>query len=138
MAPLTIASRALARTACKTAAFQPVRALSTTPALRDGDATTGTYNPSAYHSPFKGETRGTKIPNWGSYMSKGSTGTNNLMSYFMVGTMGAITAAGAKSTVQGEFPLPCPRRFWAETSSPPARGPPLIVPAGDSPSLPGC
>ena len=102
MAPLTIASRALARTACKTAAFQPVRALSTTPALRDGDATTGTYNPSAYNSPFKGEARGTKIPNWGSYMSKGSTSTNNLMSYFMVGTMGAITAAGAKSTVQGE------------------------------------
>jgi hypothetical protein len=36
-------------------------------------------------------------------MSKGKGGSNALISYFMVGTLGAISAAGAKSTVQGEF-----------------------------------
>lgn len=92
MAPLTIASRALAREASKTATLRSVRALSTSSSLRDGN----------YSSPFKGDSRASKIPDWGSYMSKNSLGANNLVSYFMVGAMGAITAAGAKSTVQGE------------------------------------
>ncbi|KLU82276.1 cytochrome b-c1 complex subunit Rieske [Magnaporthiopsis poae ATCC 64411] len=51
--------------------------------------------------PFRGETAGTKIPDWSKYLSpKGSYGTNQVFSYFMVGAMGAISAAGAKSTVQ--------------------------------------
>ncbi|KAK7958344.1 cytochrome c reductase iron-sulfur subunit [Apiospora sp. TS-2023a] len=91
MAPLTIASRALAREASKTATLRSVRALSTSSSLRDA----GNYS-----SPFKGDSRASKIPDWGSYMSKNSLGANNLVSYFMVGAMGAITAAGAKSTVQ--------------------------------------
>ncbi|KAL2126925.1 hypothetical protein VTI74DRAFT_11602 [Chaetomium olivicolor] len=91
MAPLSTMSRALARSA---AARLPtaVRAVSTTPALR-GDAS------SSFESPFKGEPR-TKVPDFSKYMSKGSGGSNALFSYFMVGTLGAISAAGAKSTIQ--------------------------------------
>lgn len=36
-------------------------------------------------------------------MAKSSKNTNLVFQYFMVGTMGAITAAGAKSTINGEF-----------------------------------
>jgi ubiquinol-cytochrome c reductase iron-sulfur subunit len=36
-------------------------------------------------------------------MSKNTGKSNQLFSYFMVGTLGAISAAGAKSTVQGAF-----------------------------------
>ncbi|KAH8681584.1 Rieske [2Fe-2S] iron-sulfur domain-containing protein [Xylariales sp. PMI_506] len=90
MAPLTIASRALAREASTKTL---VRALSTSTAVR---AAAGSYS-----SPFKqGESKANKIPDFGHYASTGSRQTNNLVSYFMVGTMGAITAAGAKSTVQ--------------------------------------
>jgi hypothetical protein len=46
---------------------------------------------------------GSKIPNFSHYRSKQGTNTNLLFQYFMVGTMGAITAAGAKATVQGMF-----------------------------------
>ncbi|KAG7142524.1 Cytochrome b-c1 complex subunit Rieske like protein [Verticillium longisporum] len=55
---------------------------------------------SRYSSPFKGAQKGDEIPDFSKYMSKGSSAKNHLFSYFMVGTMGAITAAGAKSTVQ--------------------------------------
>lgn len=95
MAPLTIASRALAREAA-TRGFSStaVRALSASATVRDAV-------PGSYSSPFKGETKASRIPDWSKYMAKGSVNTNTLVSYFMVGTMGAITAAGAKSTVQG-------------------------------------
>jgi hypothetical protein len=46
---------------------------------------------------------GSKIPDFSHYRSKQGTNTNLLFQYFMVGTMGAITAAGAKATVQGMF-----------------------------------
>ena len=99
MAPLTIASRALARGISRSstnpcvAATAAARSLTTTP---QRDAASGTYS-----SPFKGETRGSKIPDFSKYRAKNSAGTNLLFQYFMVGTMGAITAAGAKSTVHG-------------------------------------
>jgi ubiquinol-cytochrome c reductase iron-sulfur subunit len=101
MAPLTIASRSLARgasrTCCRVSSVSGTRALSTSPQLNDAPTTVhGTYT-----SPFKGETKGSKIPDFGHYYAKSSSRTNGLFSYFMVGTMGAVTAAGAKSTVQG-------------------------------------
>jgi len=34
-------------------------------------------------------------------MAKGGETTNKVFSYFIVGTFGAITAMGAKATVQG-------------------------------------
>lgn len=92
MAPLTIASRALAREASRSFQSTAVRALSTSSSL----AAAGSYS-----SPFKGEQKSTQVPDFSKYASKGSFNTNALVSYFMVGTMGAITAAGAKSTVQG-------------------------------------
>jgi len=95
MAPLSTMSRALARSA---SLRLPVRAMSSTPALAAGAS-------SSFESPFKGESKSSKIPDFSKYMSKGSGGTNALFSYFMVGTLGAISAAGAKSTIQGEF-------FW--------------------------
>lgn len=74
-----------------------VRALSTT-AMRSDNAA------SSYQSPFKmGSDKGSSIPDFGKYMSKKSEGSNKLFSYFMVGTIGALSAAGAKSTVQGMF-----------------------------------
>ncbi|KAI1648713.1 ubiquinol-cytochrome c reductase iron-sulfur subunit, mitochondrial [Daldinia loculata] len=93
MAPLTIASRALARGVAKSCSrVNAARALSTTTQLNDAAG--------SYSSPFKGEPKSTKIPDFSHYMAKSSYNTNLLFQYFMVGTMGAITAAGAKSTVQ--------------------------------------
>ncbi|KAI1114441.1 ubiquinol-cytochrome c reductase iron-sulfur subunit, mitochondrial [Nemania sp. NC0429] len=94
MASLTIASRALARRVPRSSAcLNAARALSTSAQLHDAAG-------SSYSSPFKGESKSTKIPDFGHYFNKGSSNTNLLFQYFMVGTMGAITAAGAKSTVQ--------------------------------------
>ncbi|KAL2193662.1 Rieske [2Fe-2S] iron-sulfur domain-containing protein [Corynascus similis CBS 632.67] len=94
MAPLQTMSRALARSAASSVrlpATTAVRAVSTTPALRESSST--------YESPFKGESKN-KVPDFSKYMSKGSASSNALFSYFMVGTLGAISAAGAKSTIQ--------------------------------------
>ena len=103
MAPLTIASRALARGISRSStnpclAAAAARSLSTT-TRRDASGG-GTYT-----SPFKGETRGSKIPDFSKYTGNNSANTNLLFQYFMVGTMGAIFAAGAKSTVQGALRL---------------------------------
>ncbi|TGJ86227.1 hypothetical protein E0Z10_g2527 [Xylaria hypoxylon] len=92
MASLTIASRALARGVSRsTTCLNAARTLSTSAQLQDAGS---------YSSPFKGESKSTKIPDFSHYLNKGASNTNLLFSYFMVGTMGAITAAGAKSTVQ--------------------------------------
>jgi ubiquinol-cytochrome c reductase iron-sulfur subunit len=96
MAPLATASRLCLRSAA--VAKPAVRALSSS-AVRQSDAPAP--GAASYTSPFKGESKGAKIPDFSKYMSKGNETTNKLFSYFMVGTMGAITAAGAKSTVQG-------------------------------------
>lgn len=98
MAPLATASRLCVRSAA--VAKPAVRALSST-AVRQADAPAP--GAASYTSPFKGESKANKIPDFSKYMSKGSETSNKLFSYFMVGTMGAITAAGAKSTVQGGF-----------------------------------
>jgi ubiquinol-cytochrome c reductase iron-sulfur subunit len=42
-----------------------------------------------------------KIPDFSHYRSKQGTNSNLVFQYFMVGTMGALTAASAKATVQG-------------------------------------
>lgn len=91
----TAASRALARSVPRCSASAPVRALSSTAAVAHASAT--------YDSPFKGQSKADKIPDFSHYMSKANPTTNLLFQYFMVGTMGAITAAGAKSTIQGEL-----------------------------------
>jgi hypothetical protein len=62
----------------------------------------GSTSPS-YTSPFKGAQKSTQVPDFSHYMAKSSGSTNQLFGYFMVGTLGAISAAGAKSTIQGEL-----------------------------------
>ncbi|KAK6352751.1 hypothetical protein TWF696_004753 [Orbilia brochopaga] len=42
----------------------------------------------------------TRIPDWGYYKSNKSEDSNKVFGYFMVGTMGALSAAAAKATVQ--------------------------------------
>ncbi|MCJ1409255.1 hsp70 nucleotide exchange factor fes1 [Ptychographa xylographoides] len=55
----------------------------------------------SFDSPFKTvEEDSTKIPNFSKYMSSKPQTSNKVFQYFMVGTMGALTAAGAKATVQ--------------------------------------
>ncbi|KAF4592573.1 ubiquinol-cytochrome c reductase iron-sulfur subunit [Ophiocordyceps camponoti-floridani] len=55
-----------------------------------------------FTSPFRAtdSEKGSAVPDFGKYISRKGEGTNKLVSYFMVGVMGAMTAAGAKSTVQ--------------------------------------
>lgn len=95
MAPLATAA---SRLALRSAAVKPaVRALSSTAVVR-GDAGAASYS-----SPFRGtEQKGNKIPDFTKYLS-GGEGANKTFQYFMVGTMGAMAAAGAKSTVSGAF-----------------------------------
>ncbi|KAK5653915.1 hypothetical protein OQA88_7840 [Cercophora sp. LCS_1] len=94
MASLTTASRVLARSPALRL-VTPVRALSTSSAVQGGAAS------SSYESPFKGDSAAnSKIPDFSKYMSPRSGTTNQLFGYFMVGTLGAISAAGAKSTIQ--------------------------------------
>ena len=59
---------------------------------------------SSFDSPFKGMggSSTTKIPNFSKYRSSGGETNNRVFQYFMVGTMGAVSALGAKATVQGE------------------------------------
>jgi ubiquinol-cytochrome c reductase iron-sulfur subunit len=95
MASLTHISRTLLRTLPQSSvSSMPVRALSTSVARLDT---------SSFDSPFKGmgNDKTAKIPDFSKYRSKSGTSNNLLFQYFMVGTMGALTAAGAKATVQG-------------------------------------
>ena len=103
MASLTNASRACLRAAASRTPSTAARALSTTavrPAGGDG-ATAWT----SYSSPFAGGDKANNVPDFGKYASTNNPASNKLFQYFMVGSLGAITAAGAKSTVQGGFPL---------------------------------
>lgn len=48
-----------------------------------------------------GSDKGSSVPDFSKYMNKKGEGKNKLFHYFMVGTMGALSAAGAKSAVHG-------------------------------------
>lgn len=58
-----------------------------------------------------GSDKGSSIPDFSKYMNNKGEGKNKVFSYFMVGTMGALSAAGAKSTVQGTFFFSPPKRI---------------------------
>lgn len=92
MASLTTAARALARSSAA-APRTAVRCMSAT-AVRPSDST--------YESPFRGSQSTTKVPDFSHYAAKNGSNKNLMYQYFMVGALGTITAAGAKSTVQGE------------------------------------
>lgn len=59
---------------------------------------------SSFDSPFKGmaSTGTEKIPSFAHYKAGGGETNNKVFSYFMVGTLGALSALGVKATVQGE------------------------------------
>jgi len=110
--PTAAVSRTLAQAVRRTASSQTVRALSSTASrsvIATGEAS------DTYQSPFKGHSAANKIPDFSKYMlPKGSS--NQLIGYFMVGALGAISAAGGKSTVQGELhsaSLPSMWKNWA-------------------------
>lgn len=84
------------------------------PALRAASATalavqnrTVTSATASFESPFKGgsASRTTDIPvaKWKKYRNSGGETGQKVFQYFMVGTMGAISAMGAKNTVQGGY-----------------------------------
>jgi ubiquinol-cytochrome c reductase iron-sulfur subunit len=58
----------------------------------------------AFESPF-GRTNESsptvKVPDFSKYASKSSPTTNKVFSYFVAGSMGLVSAVGAKATVQG-------------------------------------
>jgi ubiquinol-cytochrome c reductase iron-sulfur subunit len=59
---------------------------------------------SSFDSPFKGmgsSEKTTNIPSFAKYRNKGGESSSKMFQYFMVGTFGAISALGAKATVQG-------------------------------------
>lgn len=80
--------RTISRSRCP---LIPIRALSTSSSRQD----TGVYE-----SPFKAHSQTTSIPDFKKYKSSSGSNSNLVFQYFMVGTMGALTAAGAKATVQ--------------------------------------
>ncbi|RQM04630.1 hypothetical protein DH86_00004187 [Scytalidium sp. 3C] len=102
MASLAHSSRSMLRSLprCQRLASAPVRAISTSNSNSQASSATPT---SSFDSPFRGlgsQTQSNKIPSFGDYKSTSSGSRNQIFSYFMVGTMGALTAAGAKATVQ--------------------------------------
>ena len=56
---------------------------------------------SPFHRGTSNQQDTTVIPNFSKYRGGSETG-NKMFQYFMVGTMGGVTAMGAKNTVQGE------------------------------------
>lgn len=108
MASLTHTSRTLLRGLPRSSVVSlPIRALSTSSKSRAAEGV-----PSSFDSPFKGmaNDEAGKIPDFSKYRSKKGTNSNLMFQYFMVGTMGALTAAGAKATVQGTLRLYGPAR----------------------------
>lgn len=60
---------------------------------------------SSYSSPFRGTSNHkdtTAIPSFKAYRNSGGETQSKVFQYFMVGSLGAVTAMGAKATVQGK------------------------------------
>lgn len=74
------------------------------PVARAGCTAMQTRNASAssFDSPFKGTADSTKIPSFAAYRNKNGEQSTKVFQYFMVGSMGALSALGAKATVQGK------------------------------------
>lgn len=90
------ASRAIA----STTVVRPAAASAAAVSVRNHS----TFDTSDYKSPFAtaGTKDTTRIPDFTKYKG-GNAGGNKLFGYFMVGTMGVLSAAGAKATIQGEL-----------------------------------
>ncbi|KAL8957484.1 MAG: hypothetical protein Q9193_005254, partial [Seirophora villosa] len=107
MAPLTSRASSLIR-ACPRQRLPALSAAATATHQRRGRAdivekTSGQYDRTPkFESPFRDEESvpSTRIPSFANYMSKKPQTSNKVFQYFMVGSMGLLTAAGAKATVQ--------------------------------------
>ena len=84
-----LATRALARRSAGSQLSPAVRA-SAASAMQ-------TRHESSYSSPF----RSTAIPSFAKYRNNGGEMSTKTFQYFLAGTMGAVTAMGAKNVVQG-------------------------------------
>ncbi|KAF2497022.1 ubiquinol-cytochrome c reductase-like protein iron-sulfur subunit [Lophium mytilinum] len=101
MPALTTASRTLARS--WTAHQLPAVRASCSAIQTQTRSVSEVSTTSSFDSPFKGmgSSQGTtKIPSFAKYRNKSGESSTKVFQYFMVGTMGAITAMGAKATVQ--------------------------------------
>jgi hypothetical protein len=89
------------------------------PVARAGCTAMQTRNASAssFDSPFKGSGDSTKIPSFAAYRNKNGEQSTKVFQYFMVGTMGALSALGAKATVQGK-----PTRLHRPRAAPQSSG----------------
>lgn len=108
MAPLSTASRVLARSAARAAQQTSATTINTTArlaAVASSSFSTSVVRPegsaATFKSPFRGASKSETAPDFGHYLSKNKGNSNALFGYFMVGTLGAMSAAGAKSTIQG-------------------------------------
>ncbi|KAF2103195.1 ubiquinol-cytochrome c reductase iron-sulfur subunit [Rhizodiscina lignyota] len=97
------ASGALARTWTRHALPNAVRSSAVALSAQQRRNVTEVAASSSFDSPFKGlgsSEKTTKIPSFSHYKSSGNEESNKLFQYFMAGTFGAVTAMGAKATVQ--------------------------------------
>lgn len=100
MSLLSNSTAALARQCART----QVPALRTSTAAMQKRTRADASHTSTYTSPFRGTSDHkdtTVIPSFKKYRNTGGEDSAKLFQYFMVGTMGAVTALGAKATVQG-------------------------------------
>ncbi|KAI5846029.1 ubiquinol-cytochrome c reductase [Tricharina praecox] len=88
--------------AVRTTATRALRTLRPTAAAAMQARNSSSDTADTYKSPFAGASahQTTKIPDFSKYRSSTGTRGNQVFGYFMVGTMGALSAAGAKATVQ--------------------------------------
>ncbi|CAK7268163.1 Cytochrome b-c1 complex subunit Rieske, mitochondrial [Sporothrix epigloea] len=107
MAPLSTASRVLARSAARAAqqtSATPVNTTARLAAVTSSSFSTSVVRPegsaATFKSPFRGASKTETAPDFGHYLSKNKGNSNALFGYFMVGALGAMSAAGAKSTIQ--------------------------------------
>lgn len=95
MAPLTSSTSALLRTCVRQRLpAVPTSTIAAVQCRGKADA--------RFESPFVTHDT-TKIPDFSKYKSSGGETTGKLFQYFMAGSMGVLTALGAKATVQGRF-----------------------------------
>ncbi|KAF2459096.1 ubiquinol-cytochrome c reductase iron-sulfur subunit [Lineolata rhizophorae] len=92
-AALTTSAGALVRR-CARQQLPAVRAAAATAIQQRSGSSTATFD-----SPFKGS-GATKVPSFSKYKSSSGETPNKMVQYFMAGTLGAISAMGAKATVQ--------------------------------------
>jgi ubiquinol-cytochrome c reductase iron-sulfur subunit len=104
MAPLTRTASSLLRT-CSRAQLTTARIASVAGTQQRRGKASEVSTTSSFDSPFKGSGASptTNIPDFSKYRSSSGNDSNKVFSYFVVGSLGLVTAAGAKATIQGGY-----------------------------------